>query len=150
MSDVTTINSLCYQGKVDLYIQSKNKKEIHLATLNKGLKGVSELFTRACLGYDTSKYRPSKLDVKNSSDQSVLIQPVMLRASTFDFISSGEYSQWSFPIFDALILTTNMQAIETGVYKLVLESEESEIAEVQLYITNGADTHETLPTLHKR
>ena len=147
MNNVTTINSLCYMGKVDLYIQDKGK-DIHLATLNKGEAGIAELFTRACLGYPTEKYRPYQIDLL-SGNTSMLIQPVQLRASTFDTIPDGTYAGWEYPIFDGLILTSNLLEIQEGVAQIKLQSSEGiNLASIDIYITKGSTNHETLPTLH--
>ena len=113
MNEVTTINSICYQGKVDLYVLKKNDKQVHIATLNKGLIGISELFTRACLGYSVEDSRPKKLDLINqATNKSALVNPVELRAASFNVIpntlSNAPYGGWKYPIFDALILTSNM------------------------------------------
>ena len=133
------INSLCYKGKVDLYIQKKNNKEIHIATLNEGLQGISELFTRACLGYDTSKYIPKQVDLINENDVSVLVKPADIRAISFDVVSSDDYmNNWKYPIFDALILTENMLDLQSGDYYLILLSEnKTKLARVGIHISKN-------------
>lgn len=134
------INSLCYKGKVDLYIQKKNNKEIHIATLNEGLQGISELFTRACLGYDTSKYVPKKIDLLNDNETSVLIKTVDLRAASFDVVndSTSYMNNWKYPVFDALILTENMLDLNSGDYYLVLLSDnDTKLARVGIHISKN-------------
>lgn len=145
------INSICYKGKVDLYIQKKNNKEVHIATLNEGLQGISELFTRACLGYDTSNYVPKKVDMVDDAGSSVLIKPADVRAVSFDVISSNDYMNgWKYPIFDVLILTENMLDLSSGDYYFVLLSaNNTKLAKVGIHISksNEQDSETDFPTL---
>lgn len=55
---------------------------------NKGKIGVSELFTRAVLGYPLDNSRPAKLDILDKADggQSQLFQRTTIRSGTFEVI----------------------------------------------------------------
>jgi len=157
MTGVLSKNVLCYEGKVDLYIE-KNGKELHLATLNEGLSGVSELFTRAALGYKTDEYRPWYVDVRTTQGYTILYDLVEVRASSFDIVSgeTGEdayMNGWRYPVFDALITTENIVEIGNGVcYIYLLSKNYTELARVAINIDDGTleDNPSDIPTLGLR
>jgi len=139
MDKIISQNSLNYKGKVDLYFLKKGK-EIHLATLNEGLAGISDLFTRAVLGYPTDNYRPYYVDLFNEDGESMLFSPAEVRASSYGIIS-GETGDdaymngWKYPVFDALIMTENMVDIKDGIaYLVVMSKNYTKLARVAINI----------------
>lgn len=157
MSTILSQNALCYEGKVDLFI-IKGNKEIHLTTLNEGLWGISELFTRSVLGYPTQDYRPWYVDLRNQNGQSMLYGMAEVRASSFDTLSgqTGDdayLNGWKYPVFDALITTENMVSIEQGTaYFYLLSKNYSPLARVGINIGQASleSGTENLPTLKLR
>lgn len=157
MSNILSQNNICYEGKVDLFIV-KGKKQIHLTTLNEGLFGISQLFTRACLGYQTQDYRPWYVDMKNQDGQSMLYAMAEVRATSFDTISgqTGDdayLNGWKYPVFDALITTENLVEIQNGICYLYLYSKnQTPLARVAINIDQGALDNQNgdIPTLRLR
>lgn len=155
MNEVFSQNNLNYFGKVDLYI-IKNKKEIHLATLNEGLIGISELFTRAVLGYSVNDFRPWFVDLVSTDGTSMLYEPAEVRAASFDVIDgqTGDDSYlngWKYPVLDALILSENIVNISSGLaYIYLLSKNKTQLARVEINIEyDSLEPEESdLPTLN--
>lgn len=157
MTNVISNNSICYEGKVDLYIIKKDK-EIHLTTLNEGLIGISELFTRSCLGYPTTDYRPWYVDMRTEGGQSMLYAVAEVRATSFDSLSGqtgadAYLNGWKYPVFDALITTENLIDIQNGTcYFYLLSKNMTPLARVAIQVDAGALDNENseIPTLRLR
>lgn len=166
MNNVISGNNLSYMGKVELYYV-RGGKQFKAVTCNAGLQGISELFTRACLGYTLNKYKPFAVNMVMADEdwnpvQSVLGEPQQLRASTYDVIRPTDIKKeedsyligWKFPIFDALITTENMINVSSGNHYLQLVSANgTELAQVKIKIDVGSldgGENDGIPTLPLR
>ena len=157
-NQLNTNNSLAYKGCVDIFIQKKNNKQIHVATLNSGLQGISELFTRIVLNYPTDDYIPWYIDLQNSGESSILYNPAEIRARSYGIIKNdSSYLGWKYPVFDALIKTEDIQSdVESGKYYLVLLSHNyTPLARVEIGVdistlTSRQDNPNDIPVLGLR
>ena len=94
---------------------------------NSGGVGVAELFTRAVLGYPSSKCKPTKVDIVLGTEStlkdgetisdlpSILFEKVPLKTCTFGVITEQtkdspdyQYNNWKYPILDILISADNI------------------------------------------
>ena len=146
-------NEICYHGRVELIV-GDDRTEIH----NEGLIGVSEIFTRAVLGYPVDLQRPYYIDFTDLSGNSVLFEPVEIRAASFDTIKQGNISTdedkyilgWKYPVFDALVLAENILDLGVGErYIYMYSKNKTPIARVKINViseTEGSEI-EGVPTL---
>ena len=134
-------NTLSYEGRVDLFVEKKNKT-IHLATFNEGMEGISELFTRACLGYPLANWLPAFVDLTTSEGESVLHAPVQVRGASYGEMvdyADEDGTKWKFPSFDAFIITSDIHTVLTSgdYYCVLLSAGGHKLARVKLGIDAG-------------
>lgn len=168
MDKILSGNNLSYKGRVELFYV-RGGKQYKAIACNAGMQGISELFTRACLGYTLTNYRPFAVNMISADESwepgsSVLGEPQKLRASTYDVIKETDIESeddayligWKFPIFDALITTENMINVGSGNHYLQLLSlNGSELARVKIKIDvdsldGSSQQEDTVPTLPLR
>ena len=148
-------NLLTYHGKVDIYTILKSGKQIHTSTLNHGKQAISELFTRACLGYSVLGYIPKKLDITDLDGESILYSPIELRAASYQVVEDGgEYDGWKYPTFDALVLrediSTELSNQPTQYHFNLLTSSNEILAQITVTIQSANTAGDAENTLYLR
>lgn len=134
---------LNYTGKIEI-----SDGESTSVIKNSGKIGVSELFTRAVLGYPTSNSRPSKLDIldREQGGTSILFQQVGVRSGTFEIISDeqSEYNGWKYPVLDILISGDNINISDYSegkdCYITLYNSVNQEFAKVKIKFMEPTDS----------
>lgn len=156
MKDTHIGNFLTYEGKVDIFTTLRNGKQIHLTTFNEGKQAISELFTRACLGYSLQDYIPRKLDITTTGGTSILYAPVDLRAASYQTVLDAQAPNngWKYPTFDALILTDDisveLSSEVTEYYFKLLANNNVELAQISVNIQKTDNVGNNANTLYVR
>ena len=142
------IDFLGYKGIVEISDGISSIK-----THNSGKSAVAELFTRAVLGYPSKNKRPSKLDILDENENSLLFDKSLVRSASFEIISSeDEYNGWMYPVLDIIILSENLNLDDYSngkVCYLVLYNDlDEEFARVQITIKPPVENKSNENTLY--